>query len=231
MLQLAPGGANSAMGGRNDAFAFDDDDAKANLLASGEDDFKGDANVDLGTGRISFVRGTFGRSKNRRGRGKGWQRQGRRLATTGTRTVVALNVVSSEGNTTGYSNAHLADSIFGALIRGEVPGEDEVNLVSQYSACSHKKLNFVPRTDLASTTPAAARDIVDGVATWYSTVSASSGDLKMQNDVLSKIGSAYGWQAGADHVIVCIPEAAWQSVYNVGYAYINWYISVYKDQW
>lgn len=219
MPALAQGGMNSAMGGWNDAFAFDDEDSKANLLVSGMDIFKGDANLDLRTGRISFVSGRFGRSDNQRGRGKG--RQGRRLQQTGNRTVIALNVISSEGTTTGYDSVHLADSVFGALIGGP----DPVNLASQYSACSHNQLNFAPQPDSTSSTPDAVSDLQDGVATVYSTVSTSPGGGTMRNDATRKLSDAHGSRGGAEYVMVCLPQG---SMSGVAYAYLNHWLSVYQ---
>lgn len=141
----------------------------ADILQSAQALFIGDADVDPVSFIIKFKRGRFDKASSKGG-------GGRALQSVGSPKVLALNVVSSENTTTGYTNAHLSDSIFGSL----VGGSDLVTIASQVRACSHGKLQFVPLPDKTSGNTTLVGDVSDGVATVYSTVSAASGQGKSE---------------------------------------------------
>jgi len=190
-----------------------DVEAYADVLQSANALFVGDANIDAARATIKFNHGRFGKANPNKNRG-------RILQSVGSPTVLALNVISSENATTGYTNAHLADSVFGSL----VGGTDLVTLASQVRACSHGKLNFGPLPDKTSSNTTLVGDVSSGVATVYSTVSAASGPGALRNDATSKLATAHGRRGGADHVMVCLPDA---SLGFNPYAYINHWLSVY----
>lgn len=177
----------------------------------------GDADIDTARGTVKFNRGRFSNAKAH-GRGREPNEGGdRALNSMGSHTVLALNVISSEGNTTGYDNFHLADSVFGSL----VGGPNLVSLASQFRACSHDKLEFSPLPDQSSANVSLVDDVTYGVATVYSTVSTASGQGAMRSDATSKLSTAHGRKGGADYVMVCLPLSLRP------YAYINHWLSVY----
>ena len=102
------------------------------LLKSGESelDMPG-ASVDPASGTIVLPEKAEPGIINR-GRGPNTNRALRELAVTGTRTVLVVRIVASNGST-GYSEAQLSDSVFGT-------SGDSVNLKSQYDACSQGQL-------------------------------------------------------------------------------------------
>ena len=74
----------------------------------------------------------------------------RRLDASGNRRVLIVRVIAA-GVTTTSNEAHLSDSVFGNNADGD--GADEVNLRSQYAACSKGQLLFSPageRTGLST---------------------------------------------------------------------------------
>jgi hypothetical protein len=67
----------------------------------------------------------------------------RSLAVTGTRSVLVVRVIASDGVTTA-SQASLSDSVFGNGVDGTV---DTNTPKSRFSACSHGEINFVEASD------------------------------------------------------------------------------------
>jgi len=85
---------------------------------------------------------------------------------TGTRSVLAVIIQDFSRNAgeqiPSYTQAALANSVFGSL----VGGNDPLNLSSQYKACSHNQLNFVPTTErVGVSNNVDVSDIVDGAMT------------------------------------------------------------------
>jgi hypothetical protein len=126
---------------------------------------------------------------------------------TGTKRVLVLRAVASDKVTTA-SESELSDDIFGT-------SGDIINLKSQYRSCSDNQLIFEPLTtnSLVSTT----------VVT-----NANDGDIvtAMLDQATADLGSLTSL---ADYVMVCVPPGTaggW-----IAYAYINYWLSVYNDNW
>jgi len=144
---------------------------------------------------------------------------GRRLATTGTKEMLAIRVVAADASTTA-SEAEISDSWFGT-------NGDPVNLRSQYFACSYGALEV----NAASKTTTTGVNVANGVheVTISNTVSGAS-DGVIRNAVVAAGDAALGtMQSQFDHVMLCLPpgtSGGW-----IGYAYINWYLSVFNNDW
>ena len=158
------------------------------------------------------------------------KKQQRGLAVvTGDKSVLAVRVNhTGEGLYGAYStNDYIADSIFGT-------GPDLVNLVSQYSACSHRKLNFKPAADPTFQGNGIVSEISNGVVTVTIDNVACSGtcDGPLRNAVNTALNNAFGSSSGRpggyDHVMHCMPSAAMS---GIAYAYMNSWNSVYKANW
>jgi hypothetical protein len=151
-------------------------------------------------------------------------RQGRKLATlTGDKTVVGVRVVTSCNDSTTSNAADLQQYIF----------DDAVNLAKQYKACSHDKLNIIKPANRASGNTAVASDIVNGIVTVNINrcVTADADDGVMRNEITSAINTAFGVSAPtqiADHFMYCLPDNTFG---GIAYAYMNSWMSVYKDSW
>lgn len=113
--------------------------------------------IDLHGNAPEEVKGLFDRNLE--------QDNHRKLATTtGTKTVLAVRVIASDGEY-GFSESALSDEVFGTY-------GDPVNLVSQYKACSFDQLNFGP---------AEHPQINEGVVTITVATSTTEGDGVMRN--------------------------------------------------
>jgi hypothetical protein len=136
---------------------------------------------------------------------------------TGTKRVLVIRAVASDRSTTS-SEATLSDDIFGT-------SGDVVNLKSQYSRCSDGKLQFQPVTThgLVGT---------DGVYTVNlpSTVVSGSSDGTIRDAMVNQATADLGTLTNiADYVMLCLPPGTpggW-----IAYAYINYWLSVYNDEW
>ncbi len=128
--------------------------------------------------------------------------------TTGIKTLLVVRVVAADGATTA-SMSELSDSVFGTY-------GDSFNLASQYSACSHNKLNFVP---------AKGAKIINGVREVTISTFTSDGDAKMNNAILQALGKKP--YRLADHLMFCLPPGTMK----YAYATINGPLSVYDDAW
>eukprot|EP00571_Detonula_confervacea_P016393 CAMPEP_0172302430 /NCGR_PEP_ID=MMETSP1058-20130122/4128_1 /TAXON_ID=83371 /ORGANISM="Detonula confervacea, Strain CCMP 353" /LENGTH=626 /DNA_ID=CAMNT_0013012899 /DNA_START=109 /DNA_END=1989 /DNA_ORIENTATION=+ len=148
----------------------------------------------------------------------------RRHLQTDNKTVLAVKVVGNDGT---YSNtpAYLSNKVFGT-------GGDTVNLKSQYTACSHGKLNFDPMVnrDMNSNPQDGTTGIVDGVVTIKVNNNVAESDAVFRNAVTAKIKAVFGTDAYnlADHVMYCLPPNV---MGGIAYAYINSWNSVYSNQW
>jgi hypothetical protein len=135
---------------------------------------------------------------------------------TGTKTILAVRIMASNSGMS-INEQSLSDSIFGGW-------GDQVNLRSQYMACSHGKLEFVKRPDLDG--PSAK--IRNGVVTISVSLPKEAGHSRMVNAVSDKLRSQFGLTVGAiaDHVMYCLPKGTFD---GVGYAVMNRGLSVYND--
>lgn len=153
------------------------------------------------------------------------KRQQRGLAVVeGDKSVLAVRVIHTGLGSLGAptdSAAVIADDIFG--ING-----DQVNLRSQYYACSHGKLNIQPALNRTGNSGV---NIVDGVVevTVNTDCSTTPCDGTMRNDVNNALNTAFGVSASqlADHVMQCLPNNAMN---GIAYAYVNHWLSVYSNK-
>lgn len=99
----------------------------------------------------------------------------RLVKTIGTRSVLAVRVIASDGQY-GFDEATLSDDVFGTY-------GDSVNLVFQYKACSFNQLNFVPAED---------PQINRGVVTISVDTSITEGDDAVRNAVTRAINAKFG---------------------------------------
>ena len=136
---------------------------------------------------------------------------GRKLLTAGTKRVLVVRVIAPDA-TTPITMSGLSDDVFGT-------SGDQVNLKSQYAACSYNQLNFVP---------AVATGVTDGVieVTISQTVTGVN-DATVRDAVYVALGS--GKPSYTDYVMQCLPPGTngdW-----VAYAYLNSWLSVFNNQW
>jgi len=138
---------------------------------------------------------------------------------TGTEKVLVIRAVASDASTTA-SESELSDDIFGT-------SGDVVNLKSQYALCSDGKLQFEPLTtnSLVGT---------DGVYTVnLPTTVIMETDIfeienAMANQALSDLGPSL--DRFPDFVMLCVPKGNNMNRLEIaGYAYINYWLSVYDD--
>jgi hypothetical protein len=140
------------------------------------------------------------------------------VTAVGTKTVLVIRAECQDSRTTA-TEQELADDIFGN-------NGDEVNLKSQFNACSDSKLQFVPLTTNALVG-------TDGVYT----VKLPKVVVNGVNDgaLLAEITNAASTSLGvkldniADHVMVCLPpgtDGSW-----IAYGYFNSFLTVYNDDW
>ncbi len=148
---------------------------------------------------------------------------GRRLAvTTGTKEMLAIRVVAADASTTASLTA-ISDSWFGT-------SGDPVNLKSQYTACSYGALTC----NAASKTTSTGVAVTNGVheVTISNTVSGVENGI-IRDAVVAAGNSALGtMQSQFDHVMLCLPPGTSSNGGSwIGYAYINWYLSVFNNDW
>lgn len=138
--------------------------------------------------------------------------------TTGARTVLVVRIRASNTETS-VSEAQLSSDVFGG-------NDDEVNLRSQYLACSHGKLEFRKAADRNGRS---AR-IRNGVVTISVSSSTGVGDRNMVNAVNTELNRQFLTHSAnlANHVMYCLPPG---TTGRIAYAYINGYRSVYNDRY
>jgi hypothetical protein len=131
---------------------------------------------------------------------------------------LVIRVEAKDSRTTA-SEAQLADDVFGTA-------GDQLNLKSQYSACSDGKLIFNP----LKTNPKIGND---GVYTVQLPNLAVSGinDGTLLTEVINAASASLGAKLStiASHVLVCLPpgtQGNW-----IAYGYFNSYLTVYNDEW
>jgi hypothetical protein len=136
---------------------------------------------------------------------------------TGKRTILVIRIETSNQDAS-YTETTLSNSIFGG-------GGDQVNLKSQYSACSFGKLEF----SAAPNTNGVTSKIRNGVVTIkLNKVSTSAGNAVIVNAVSEEIFRQFQMPVShiADHIMYCLPRG---SMNGVGYASSNGWLSAYND--
>jgi hypothetical protein len=101
----------------------------------------------------------------------------RHLATTGTKTVVAVRVIAAANAAYGYSEAVLSDEVFGT-------SGDGFNLKKGYEQCSHNQLTINPG--------GSSYGIVNGVTTITVATDVTQGDEVMRDAVTAAIDARFG---------------------------------------
>ena len=144
---------------------------------------------------------------------------GRRLATLGTKNMLAIRVKAADASTSS-SSAQISDNWFGT-------NGDAVNLRSQYLACSYGALTC----NAASMTTSTGVDVTDGVYEVTISENVSGADNSVIRDAVVAGGNAAlgVMRSQFDHVMLCLPPGT--SGVWIAYAYVNWYLSVYNDNW
>jgi hypothetical protein len=139
---------------------------------------------------------------------------GRRLASVGNKEMLAIRVVAADTQTTA-TEEQISDSWFGTY-------GDPVNLKSQYAACSYDALQCN-----AATTSSGVAGVHEVTIT--NTVSGAA-DSTIRDAVVAAGNAALGnMESQFDHVMLCLPpgtSGGW-----IAYAYVNWYLSVYNNNW
>jgi hypothetical protein len=136
---------------------------------------------------------------------------------TGTKRVLVLRAIASDKTTTA-TEAELSDDIFGT-------SGDVINLKTQYRSCSDNQLIFEPLT---------TNSLVgsDGVYTVNipTTVVTNAADGDIVDAMVAKATADLGTLTSlVDYVMVCVPpgtSGGW-----IAYAYINYWLSVFNDNW
>ena len=140
----------------------------------------------------------------------------RRLATTGTKTVMILRVITGSGSQVPPSSeARLSDKWFGT-------SGDPSNNKSQFNRCSYGKLQFEPFIGTTST----GVQITNGVYTI--TVAADRLDPSTVEAQARTVGSALlgDLQSQFDYVALSVPD---NNERYAAYAYVNNWLSLYKS--
>jgi len=152
------------------------------------------------------------------------KKNNRRLAVVeGNRSVLVVRVEAANAST-GFTTLELSDSVFGTY-------GDAVNLKSQYLACSHNKLNFVPANSRAKVSGASGSNILDGAVTVQVSTTTGEGDSVMRNAITTALNAQFGVTSPsqlANHVMYCLPPG---TMSGIAYAFINSWNSVYSNEW
>ncbi len=129
------------------------------------------------------------------------------------RTVLAVRVEAADDQTSASAST-LSNKIFGTT-------GDGVNLRSQMLSCSLNQVDFVPAT---------GPNIVDGVVTVTLSMNVNGvSDGTVRNAVTTALSEQYGISGRAyDHIMYVLPDSVSM---GIAYAYINHYLSVYKNNW
>ena len=144
----------------------------------------------------------------------------RRLATvTGTKEMLALRVVAADTSTSS-SAATISDRWFGT-------SGDLVNLKSQMSACSFGQLTCNAANKVTSGGPS----ITNGVYTvTISNNVNGEADSVIREAIISQATADLGnLELQFDHIMICVPPGTAGSW--IAYAYVDWYLSVYNNDW
>ena len=139
-------------------------------------------------------------------------RRRRRLAISGSRTYLAVRVVATDSSPTP-STSQISDEWFGT-------SDDLVNYKSQIEACSYDQVKVKPYS---------SSGISNGVVTVTIPNTISEKDNGVIRDAADDAVNKLNLSGNIDHTMLCIPSGTtggW-----IGYAYLNWYLSVYNDNW
>ena len=153
--------------------------------------------------RESIAKAEFGHQIHSRGR--------RRLAISGSRTYLAVRIIGADAATTA-SISQISDEWFGTY-------GDPVNYKSQIEACSYNAVTVSKFTGSGVTEGVTTVSISNTVSGTSDGVIRDAADLAVSN---LGLGSP-------DHTILCIPPGT--SGNWIGYAYIDWDLSVFNDNW
>ena len=138
-------------------------------------------------------------------------RRRRRLAISGSRTYLAVRVVATDSSPTP-SISQISDEWFGT-------SGDPVNYKSQIEACSYNAVTVSKFTGSGITEGVTTVSISNTVSGTSDGVIRDAADLAVSN---LGLGSP-------DHTILCLPPGTSGSW--IGYAYIDWDLSVFNDNW
>ncbi len=190
--------------------SFPDKNFKKNEFESGVSTLFGDIEIDRnGKARING-NPIFGRRERNKSKG-------RDLASLGNRTVLAIRVVGNDIATTA-NEATISNEIFGT-------SGDIFNLKTGYTECSFGALNFEPTPDEPD------RLINGGVYTVVLNENiAGLSRTQLRDKVVAKGNAELGTMSSQfDHVMLCLPPIA--GFDGIAYAYVNSWLSYYKDVW
>ena len=137
--------------------------------------------------------------------------------------VLVLRADSPSGSTTS-TISQISDAVFGT-------SGDPANLKSQYAACSHDKLKFEPVSATFN-----GNNIAAGVGEVSLSINVNGVNNSVVRQAMLDAADAKYGSLGAkvsngeiDYVMLCIPpgtSGGW-----IAYAYINYWLSVYNNQW
>jgi hypothetical protein len=141
---------------------------------------------------------------------------------TGERTILVVRVIANNRATSARERA-LARLVF----------DDSVNVATQYTACSHGKLNFTKpdNRSLTGNNNGGETGIRRGVTTVRVNMYTSRGHEAMRNAITAALNENFGVSspnALADHVMYCLPA---DTMDGIAYAFIGSWMSVYSDTW
>ena len=144
-------------------------------------------------------------------------------AASETKKVLVLRADAPSGSTTS-NIAQISNAVFGT-------SGDPINLKSQYAACSFGKLKFEPVSATFN-----GNNIAAGVGEVSLSINVNGIDNGVVRQAMLEAADAkYGSLATKvsngeiDYVMLCIPpgtSGGW-----IAYAYINYWLSVYNNQW
>ena len=140
----------------------------------------------------------------------------RRLAMTeGEKTVLVVRVLANNG---AYSNtaATASNEWFGT-------GGGSVSLASQYPACSHGKLKFVPSVNGLDSSGVLTVNVNGNID-----IGQRSNNERLVTEAVNEAFGVNSPKVLADHVVYCMPNYLGDGFLGA-YAYLNSWLSVYSD--
>lgn len=147
------------------------------------------------------------------------QRQLRKLASTGTKTVLAVRIAATDKTST-LTETELSDDIFG--LNG-----DPMNAKSQFLACSYNQFELTPASDRTGATAS----IKNGATTISVDLATSSDAITIMNEATLQLAAEFSTDAQnlADFIMFCIPDGS-MGEKEVAFAYVNGFQSWYNDE-
>ncbi|KAL3760784.1 hypothetical protein ACHAWU_007850 [Discostella pseudostelligera] len=147
--------------------------------------------------------------------------QSSRALQSGTRTVLVVRILLTNGQYSYATQSGLSNDVFGN-------GVDTSNLKSQYAACSANKLiiDKAPNRSMTSNPNDGTTAISNGVVDIKVDLAVAPGsDGNIRNAVTTKINNP---NQLANHVMYCLPGG---TMNGIAYAYVNSWNSVYSNEW